>query len=168
MHPLPDCAPDRFLTDESLIPCPPAGARALTRLVPLLLLLVGPAVLGCGDDPFSVQDALGVWDLRQINGLEFSGTAPKGVWIRESGGSDSTLVVIESITLEFAAASACSWTVDDGINAAVTEDDCQYAIGQDGDITVGLAGATLEGTAAAGVMTLRDDDTNEWEFGKRR
>ena len=132
-----------------------------------MLVLAGPVLLGCGDDPFSVQDALGVWDLRQINGREVSGTAPMGVWIRESGGSDSTLVVIESITLEFAAASACSWTLDDGFSGEVTEDDCEYAIGPDGDITASLAGATLEGTAAAGVMTLRDEDTNEWEFEKR-
>jgi hypothetical protein len=137
------------------------------RFLQFMLLLIGPVLVGCGDDPFSVQDALGVWDLQEINGLEISGTAPMGVWIREGGGTDSTLVVIESVTLAFAAASACSWTLDDGIHGEVTEDDCQYAISEDGDITVTVAGTTHEGTATGTTMTLRDDATNEWVLAKR-
>jgi len=137
------------------------------RLIRFIPLLVGAVVLGCGDDPFGVQDALGLWDLQQINGLEISGTSPTGVWIRESGGSDSTLVPIESITLEFAAASACSWTFDDGIQGAVTEDDCQYGISKDGDITVTVGNTAYQGAAAGATITLRDVHTNELEFGKR-
>ena len=132
----------------------------------LLMLLVGPVVLGCGTDPFRMQDALGIWDLRQINGREISGTSPTGVWIRENGGSDSTVVVIKSIRLEFAADSACAWTHDDGIQGAVTENDCQYAISNRGNITLTMAGRTLDGTAAGATMTLRDDATNQMEFRK--
>jgi hypothetical protein len=133
-----------------------------------MLLLVGLVVLGCGDHPFSVEDALGIWDLRQVNGLAISGTAPTGVWIRENGGSDSTVVVLEWITLEFAADStSCLWTFDDGIQGAVTEDDCAYAISQDGDISVDVGDRALHGTAEGAVMTLRDDDTNEMAFEKR-
>lgn len=137
------------------------------RRVALMLLVVGPVLTGCGDDPFSVQDALGVWDLRHFNGLAISGTAPTGVWIREAGGTDSTVVVVESITLQFAADSTCQWTFDDGIQGAVTEGDCAYAISQDGEIAVDVGDAPLEGTAEGTIMTLRDGDTNEMSFEKR-
>ena len=138
------------------------------RRISLMLLVVGLVLIGCGDDPFSVQDALGVWDLRQINGRAISGAAPTGVWIREAGGSDSTLIVLESITLEFAADStSCLWTFDDGIQGAVTDDDCAYGISQDGDISVDVEDRALQGTAEGAAMTLRDDDTNEFAFEKR-
>jgi hypothetical protein len=138
------------------------------RCLRITFLLIGPIVLGCGDDPFGVEDALGMWDLRQVNGLAISGTAPAGVWIRENGGNDSTLIVLESITLEFAADStSCLWTFDDGIQGAVIEDDCAYAISQDGDISVDVGDQALQGTAEGIAMTLRDDATNELVFEKR-
>jgi len=136
----------------------------LVRFVPLLVL---PGLFGCGDDPFSVEDALGIWDLREFNGLAITGLSPTGVWIREDGGSDSTLTAIQSISLEFAAASACLWTVDDGIQGAVTDDDCEYAISPDGDITLSVGGQALHGTAEVAAMALQDDDTNELAFEKR-
>jgi hypothetical protein len=136
-----------------------------TRFV--LLLVVGLIVPGCGDDPFGVEDALGVWDLRQFNGLAISGTAPTGVWIREDGGADSSLVPVESIVLEFAAASACVWTFDDGIQGAVTDDDCRYGITDDGAVSVTISGTLLEGTGKGPIMTLRDEATNELRFEKR-
>jgi hypothetical protein len=135
-----------------------------TQLV--LPLLVGALLPGCGH-PFRVEDALGAWDVREINGAAVSGTAPTGVWIRENGGSDSSVVAIESIVLEFAADSACAWTFDDGIQGAVVDDDCTYGISNDGDITVTLETTTLQGTASGSTMSLQDDATNGFEFEKR-
>jgi hypothetical protein len=138
------------------------------RCVRLLALLVGAVLPGCGGDPFGVEDAIGVWEVRSINGLELTGTAPVGVWIRESGGSDSTIVAIQSILLEFASDStSCVWQTYDGIHGAETEDDCAYSISPDGDIAVDVGGRALEGTAEGQVMTLRDDATNEHVFEKR-
>jgi hypothetical protein len=114
-----------------------------------------------------VADALGIWDLLEFNGREITGTAPTGVWIRENGGSDSTLTTVQTITLEFAADSTCVWTYDDGIQGTETEDDCAYAVAPDGAITVDVADQVLGGTAETGVMTLRDDATNELVFQKR-
>ena len=136
------------------------------RCLRITLLLVGPVVLGCGD-PFSIEDALGTWDVRDINGSAVSGTAPAGVWIRENGGTDSSVVVVKSVTLAFAADSTCQWTFEDGIQAPVTEDDCAYSVWSDGGITVDLADEPLEGTGEGVTMTLRDTATNEWVFEKR-
>jgi hypothetical protein len=136
--------------------------------VPLIMLaLVGLTAPGCGSDPFAVEDALGTWDLRELNGFDISGSAPTGVWIREDGGSDSSLVAVESIVLEFAAASACVWTFDDGIQGAMAEDDCQYDVAADGAISVTVAGTALAGTGEAAEMVLRDDATNQLRFAKR-
>jgi len=134
------------------------------RLVPLLAAVL--AQPGCGDDPFGVEDALGTWDLRELNGLAISGTAPTGVWIREEGG-DSSLVVVESIVLEFRAAAACVWTFDDGIQGAETEDDCTFAVAADGGVSVSVGGTPFEGNGEGIVMTLRDDATNRLIFLKR-
>ena len=136
-----------------------------TRLAVLLATVL--ALPACGENPFSVEDALGTWDLRQFNAMTISGTAPTGVWIRENGGSDSSLVVVESIVLEFRAAAACIWTFDDGIQGAQTEDDCQYAVAKNGDVSVTVAGTALGGTGEATVMTLEDDATNSLVFAKR-
>jgi len=132
-----------------------------------LLLVVGAMLAGCGDDPFGVEDALGTWDLRQVNDLAISGMTPAGVWIRENGGADSSLVVVESIVLEFQAAAACVWTFDDGIQGAETEDDCGYSIAADGSVSVTVGGTSLQGTGEGTIMTLRDDATNELVFAKR-
>lgn len=137
------------------------------RCLWITLLLVGPVVLGCGSDPFSIEDALGTWDVREINGSAVSGSAPTGVWIRENGGTDSSVVLVESIILALAADSTCQWTFDDGIQGAVTEDDCAYAVSPDGEITVDVADKALEGTGEGVTMTLLDTATNEWVFEKR-
>lgn len=141
--------------------------RVRRGIPPVVLVLVGLTAPGCGDDPFAVGDALGTWDLRELNGFAISGTAPTGVWIRDDGGSDSNLVALESIVLEFAAASACVWTFDDGIQGAMAEDDCEYDVAADGAISVTVAGTALAGTGEGAQMLLRDDATNQLTFAKR-
>jgi hypothetical protein len=137
------------------------------RRISLVLVLGGPLLIGCGDDPFGPQDAVGVWDLEQFNGVAISGTSPTGVWIRGGGGSDSVLAVVESITLEFLEASACTWTFDDGIQGAVTEDDCQYAVSADGELSMSVGERSYQGLPTRVTMTLTDDDTNQLGFRKR-
>jgi len=139
----------------------------MRRARQVLLLAAGTALAGCGDDPFGVEDALGTWDLRQVNDLAISGMAPVGVWMRENGGADSSLVVVESIVLEFQAAATCVWTFDDGIQGAETEDDCAYVIAADGSVSVTVGGMSFRGSGEGTVMTLRDDATNELVFAKR-
>ena len=138
----------------------------LLRSGPLMLAIL---LLGCGDDPFTVDDALGVWDLRQLNATELSGDTPRGVTVRDAGGSDSTVTVLRSLRLTFSPGSRCSWTVDDGLSGPVTQDDCGYAVAPDGTVTlefVNLFGAdrSVTGTARAGILTLTDQDTNVFAF----
>jgi hypothetical protein len=133
-----------------------------------MILLLGLVPPGCGGDSFGVEDAWGIWDLVELNGLEVLGTAPRGIWIRENGGSDSTLTSVQVITLEFAADStSCLWEYDDGIQGAETEDDCSYTVSADGDIAVDVADRVLEGRGEGYSMTLRDEATNEFVFQKR-
>lgn len=136
------------------------------RLVTLAMVLVAPLLTGCGDDPFGVQDAIGLWDAREINGLTISGTTPTGVWIREVGG-DSSLVVIGRLTVEFAAASACVWTVADGIHGEEMDDNCQYGIASDGGISITVSDRAWAGAAEGTVMTLRDQAANALTLEKR-
>lgn len=139
----------------------------MRRLRRGFVLAAGIVLAGCGDAPFGVEDALGTWDLRQFNDLAISGTGPTGVWVRENGGADSSLVVVESIVLEFRAAAACVWTFDDGIQGAETEDDCEYLIAGDGAVSVTVGGTSLEGMGERTVLTLGDDATNTLIFLKR-
>jgi hypothetical protein len=141
----------------------------LTLLPPLLLLA---PLLGCGADPFTVEDAVGVWDLQRFNGREVPGDRPVGVPVRANGGADSTVTVLGAFSLEFLSGSGCSWTFYDGISSTITQDDCEYAVDADGVVSldlVGLFGAlrSVSGTGKDGILTLTDQDTNVFELGKR-
>lgn len=142
------------------------------RLTRLTALVVAALAAACGDDPFSVEDALGVWELRGFNGIAVDGNRPTGVWLRESGGSDSTLTVLQSLSIEFSSGSVCSWTFDDGISTSVTQDDCEYAVAPDGVVSLDLLGLldadrSLTGTAEADSMSLADMDANLLQLRKR-
>lgn len=142
------------------------------RVIWFVPVLAAALAAGCGDDPFTIQDALGVWDLEALNGAVVPGDRPTGVWVRGPGGGDSTSVVLESLSVTFAAGSACSWTFDDGISGSTTQTDCQYAVTSDGAVSfvfVDLFGAdrAVTGTGERDVLTLGDQDTNVFELRKR-
>ena len=144
-------------------------SSGMRRIRPGLLLLAALAA-GC-NDPFTVEDAVGAWDLERLNATEITGTTPKGVTVRSDGGSDSTVTVLRSFRLTFGAGSTCSWTLDDGISGPVTQNDCEYAVASDGTVSLELvdlfgADRSVTGTGRAGVLTLTDQDGNLYELRK--
>lgn len=142
------------------------------RPLRLVWLVMGLNAAACGDDPFSVEAAVGVWDLQALNGTPIPGDRPTGVVIRNGGGTDSTVTALQSLVVQFATGAACSWTVDDGFSGATTQSDCEYAVSQSGTLSLDLVGffgsdRGVSGTGGRGELMLTDQDTNEYRLRKR-
>jgi hypothetical protein len=142
------------------------GMRSIGSAMVLAALLAG-----CGDTTFSANDALGVWDLQQLNDDSVPGDRTVGVWVRNAGG-DSAKLPLQSFSLEFGPGSRCSWTVYDGFSSRVTQPDCQYSVSAGGTVSLELRGffgadRAVTGKGRRGVLTLVDQHTNELTIRKR-
>jgi len=135
-----------------------------TRRLLTAVVLAGGLATACGDGPFSADDALGVWEVKSINGDDIPGT----VWIRASSG-DSGQITFEDFFFEFQASPDCSYTFEAAGQAPFTSDDCAYGVAEDGDITITVGGDfTLTGPAGGSEITLTDEDTNVYALRKAR
>jgi hypothetical protein len=126
-----------------------------TRTAIGAVALAGVLAAACSD-VFSVEDALGLWEVEEINGSAVPGT----VWIRGSSG-DSAQVTLEDFYWEFLDAPECSYTIDVPDGPPFTNDACVYAVGEDGDLSITLGGEfSLTGVADGNGMALQDEDGN--------
>lgn len=133
----------------------------LTRKLLATVVLAGILATACSDS-FSVEDALGIWDVQRINGR----TVPGDVWMRDDG--DSAQVSIEAFYFEFLAAPDCSYTIQAEGQAPSTNDDCTYGVTESGDITMTVNDlVSITGSADGNDLTLTDDDTNVFVLRKR-
>jgi hypothetical protein len=133
-----------------------------TRTSIAAVMLMGILATACGDS-FNVEDTLGIWDIRRVNGDEVPGT----VWIRASTG-DSAQIELEAFYFDFLAAPDCSYTIDAAGVPSFTNDLCGYAVGEDGDVSITLEGTfSVTGTTDGQDMALTDEDGNAFQLMKR-
>lgn len=126
-----------------------------TRTAVAGVVLAGVLAAACSD-VFSVEDALGLWEVEEINGSAVPGT----VWVLMSSG-DSVEITLEDFYWEFLDAPDCAYTIDGPGEPPFTNDACVYAVDDEGEISITLNGDfTLTGVADGNGMALLDEDGN--------
>jgi hypothetical protein len=135
--------------------------RARTRIV--VAITAGIIVTGGCGDAFGPDDAVGRWELSQMNGAAVPGT----VTVKWDAGAQSDRVAIQRGTLIFAAGGTCRWEVELVGEDAFSTDDCTYGVDADEVVAVLIADLEMAGPASGSRMTLTDEDTNLLVFQKQ-
>jgi hypothetical protein len=125
------------------------------------VVLTGVLAAACGDDPFAVEDALGVWDAEEVNGQAL----PGDIWLYESG--DSVEIALEAVEIQFLAAPDCVFGARAQGYTPQVLDGCTYVVGEDGGISMNAEELEFSGSSDGDAMTLTDEEGNVYALRKR-